>query len=806
MRRLLLSMMMLGAAGLLKAQNSYPIIPIDTVQFVSSTKLTKTPPNDSSDYVNPIKKNAQYGDTVNIEGIVLMSPKLSALSTSFKAIYLQRKGPGGWAGVLVRCPSLALLPGTKLYDNAIPGYKVRVTGVIRQFNLTGFNFGETQIDMIANTPSNDNSVQQLSLTVDTIQPTVLTIDSFSTGNRNTAIVENKPVGEKYEGMYVEFRNVTVFYRAVNGAARWVWGVADANGNEMPIRDVSGWFRNEGNEDTSMHVPHTFSPPALGTKLSYIRGVIVEANSNSINSYWLAPLTPGDIGTSSYNNPIVTSLTKTPALVTATDSVFISAKTTKGSAAISAMRLYYTLGYSNTVFDSVAMIKNALPNDTTIWYGKIPTFAAGSIVKYWTKAIDANGFSTDYPNTNGNNSAYKVVNSNVNITIQELQQSVYASYGTLFNGDSLVGVNLRGVITGNAFTSSTQNFLTMQSGKGANSAILIQRGTGDPTSGWQVGDSVQITSGKVTETFNTTILNNVRGSVIQSGVTLPPFERGLPLDSFVTNKVTFARPWEGVMVRFDSVYVTNVNPDAPSNNGEWSIHTDTLKTGLRIDDMAPELRGLNAKIQKGMKLGFIQGPMWFSFSNFKMIPRKLTDMDLSRLDSVAPKITLLGNNPDTVKVGSGVYADAGATAMDNVDGNITAKIVKTGTVNTAVVGTYVLSYTVSDAWGLKDSTARRVIVKDTANVGVNENEMNFAQLNVYPNPATTAITVSGNFIKTQPITITLVDLLGKEISTRTVRGTQFNETISIDNLNSGVYFCTISNASGSKTLKFVVNGK
>jgi hypothetical protein len=98
------------------------------------------------------------------------------------------------------------------------------------------------------------------------------------------------------------------------------------------------------------------------------------------------------------------------------------------------------------------------------------------------------------------------------------------------------------------------------------------------------------------------------------------------------------------------------------------------------------------------------------------------------------------------------------------------------------------------------------VKDTASVGVNENEMNFAQLSVYPNPASSFIIVSGNFVKTQPVTIILTDLLGKQIITRTVHGTQFAETISTEALNNGIYFCTMSNTSGSKTLKFMVNGK
>ncbi len=65
------------------------------------------------------------------------------------------------------------------------------------------------------------------------------------------------------------------------------------------------------------------------------------------------------------------------------------------------------------------------------------------------------------------------------------------------------------------------------------------------------------------------------------------------------------------------------------------------------------------------------------------------------DTVAPVISLLGTTPLTVAHGS-VYNDAGATAADNVDGNITANIATVNPVNTAVVGTYTITYNVSDA--------------------------------------------------------------------------------------------------------------
>ncbi len=67
------------------------------------------------------------------------------------------------------------------------------------------------------------------------------------------------------------------------------------------------------------------------------------------------------------------------------------------------------------------------------------------------------------------------------------------------------------------------------------------------------------------------------------------------------------------------------------------------------------------------------------------------------DRTKPLITLLGNNPDSVEIGYS-YNDLGATALDNVNGNITANIVRSGVVNTGKLGTYQLKYNVNDSSG------------------------------------------------------------------------------------------------------------
>ncbi|MBI2459254.1 MAG: DUF5011 domain-containing protein [Parcubacteria group bacterium] len=76
------------------------------------------------------------------------------------------------------------------------------------------------------------------------------------------------------------------------------------------------------------------------------------------------------------------------------------------------------------------------------------------------------------------------------------------------------------------------------------------------------------------------------------------------------------------------------------------------------------------------------------------------------DATSPVITILGNNPATVLINA-VYADAGATALDNVDGVVAVQA--TSTVNTAVIGNYTVTYTAIDAAGNISTTTRNVNV-------------------------------------------------------------------------------------------------
>lgn len=81
------------------------------------------------------------------------------------------------------------------------------------------------------------------------------------------------------------------------------------------------------------------------------------------------------------------------------------------------------------------------------------------------------------------------------------------------------------------------------------------------------------------------------------------------------------------------------------------------------------------------------------------------------DTVLPTITLVGESEISINQGAN-FEDQGAKATDNIDGDITSKIVKSGSVDTKKVGSYVITYSVTDKAGNKADVKRTVKVIPT----------------------------------------------------------------------------------------------
>ncbi len=81
------------------------------------------------------------------------------------------------------------------------------------------------------------------------------------------------------------------------------------------------------------------------------------------------------------------------------------------------------------------------------------------------------------------------------------------------------------------------------------------------------------------------------------------------------------------------------------------------------------------------------------------------------DTIAPEIKLNGNEESFVILGK-EYKEEGATATDNLEGDISSKIEITGEVNTSEKGNYELTYSVKDSSGNTSEVKRKVAVCDS----------------------------------------------------------------------------------------------
>lgn len=99
------------------------------------------------------------------------------------------------------------------------------------------------------------------------------------------------------------------------------------------------------------------------------------------------------------------------------------------------------------------------------------------------------------------------------------------------------------------------------------------------------------------------------------------------------------------------------------------------------------------------------------------------VDLCDVTNIPPVITLKGSNYKYVKLNSS-YVDRGATASDREDGDLTSQVtIAQNTVDTTKTGSYVVSYQVVDSDGNQVQISRQVVVIDSTDPIVIDNQNN-----------------------------------------------------------------------------------
>ncbi len=779
-------------AGSVSAQ--YPLVPIDSIQFMSPTRLSQVQfgvagqDNTLPDYIEPTFKNPTFGDTVIVEGVVVYDPISYGLSTSREAAWIQRPGTGDWAGIQIMYDSGAVPVNQNVVQfkqNMKKGRTVRVTGVIRHFQ------GETQLTVI-NVP-----VQVVSLGPTAITPKVVKVEDLMQNISGTQTPQFV-TGEPLEGMYVEIQNVICYNPAPGSGPRYQWSVQDANGNRLPIRDVSGYFRNDDLDDDP-NTPVPYAPPANGAIIPSIRGIITEAGNGGFKTYYIAPLLPSDVATP-VEPPSIANVYRTPAQATSSDQVKIRAEITdKGT--VTSTTLYYA-DYNSSTFTQVTM--NNIGGD---WYeGTIPAFPNNSFVKYYIGAVDDDGFTAYAPDSIADNSAYRVVDQIT--SIKQLQETPFPNGASPFAYDTLSNIAIKGLVV-SGIQDHDLGVIAVQSEAGPWGTIFVRFTTGDGIISWRRGDSVMINKGIVTERIP--LSSNPFGRTSNTGVTYLEEigENGwsfisrcnpdatpymLPFDSLMST--TFDKePYENLLLELNDVWVVQKNADSVigSNFGEFAVNPDVnAPTGFRADDYANDLyvnRVSDSLNQNGLDfLPVFRGVLVNTFGNWKFLPRNRTDMSKAG-NVIPPYLTLIGADTLFILRGENIN-DPGAEVCDDELGSAITVDIDSSGVDINTLGTYEIFYNAEDPSGNEAEELNRYVVVTQGSSAKGPDDL---KLVLYPVPASNSLNIRVDGAEAGTWNIRLVDMQGKTVLVQKAEsdGSGLNQQVGLSAVKPGLYLCQIS---------------
>ncbi len=168
----------------------------------------------------------------------------------------------------------------------------------------------------------------------------------------------------------------------------------------------------------------------------------------------------------------------------------------------------------------------------------------------------------------------------------------------------------------------------------------------------------------------------------------------------------------LMLHRDNLYVGGTFSQIGSKNisGLAKIDISTEESGVDDAFVINPDGGVNAlgindnNLYVGGDFSFVGAYRTPSFASF------------SWLDKTPPVITIIGESNVSIEQNS-LYQDPGAMALDNNNQDITSLIVTSGLVNTAIPGSYIIRYSVTDSSGRTSTIERNVeVIKSTTSSG------------------------------------------------------------------------------------------
>ncbi len=545
---------------------------IGTAQAVYDTvsiyELQFVPDPDANDL------SPRLGDTVVVRGLVMHYPRDLWVGARW-AVYIVDPDsfPNPWSGFfIIQHDTFAIQTGMGFLE---PGMICYFTGVVDEFN----HF--SQVAVLTNPP--------VPITIESAgnplpAPVLLTADD----------IDNRADAEQWESMWTRVENATIVNNQVPG--NWA-SFTDATGATAFMGEYFNWFRDR-------LIGGTYTWPAPGTNFN-VNGFIRDEPSG----YTTNPRDTLDLEILT-NPPVISDVTRNPGVPTSSDAVTVSA-TIVDNGFVQSATVHYSV--DEGAWQQLAMTAN---QDT--FSAQIPPQSDGAFVRYFVSAMDNDNevstFPGDTSRATGRVFFYTV--RDAGLTIEDVQNTHgYAADNSGYEGYE---VTLQGVV----MTDSTDEVgdFWIQDDAAPWSGIWVNN---VPTTAVK-GDLVSVT-GTVQESFTVTRLDNVTNvSVVTPGVgEFPPID---VTTGAVTTGAPTAEMYEDVLVRVQNVTVTDPFPDGFPGFGEFVVDDGT--GGVRVDDFFDAFSGqvaADTTFPQGAHIDYIIAFGYFSFSNYKLIPRDSLDV-------------------------------------------------------------------------------------------------------------------------------------------------------------------------------------
>ncbi|MDX2195491.1 MAG: T9SS type A sorting domain-containing protein [Cytophagales bacterium] len=425
--------------------------------------------------------SGKWYDTVKVRGRLVVPPtiQLDAVTVSGVAyplttvgnsqhaggreLYIQA-GRGPFSGIKIRGhESIATTPDDLLTLAA--GDSVEIEGIVNSFRgTTGiYPIHVTLIGQAPNLPAKINNFQ-----VSGYEPVEVSIKDLNQGVNQNPLLRS---GEKWEGMFVEIKNVTAVKidpatANSNNTQRVRMWVEDDFGNQMQVYDDyrAGYTPARGGR---------YIIPKVGYKYASLKGVLEHQKVEDLTlnctdiftafqdrGYQLHPFHGSHFGLGD-TPPLVSNVSLSPLVPTASQSVTVSATIEPGNdgVTVTSANLFYgtdTLNYVS--FTGIAMTKVG-----ATWSATIPNtgFTDGQIVYFYFQSTDNRPLTGYHPRIKGRvitsspqNPLFFVVR-NLGLRLRDVQYTPFKDGRSGYEGRI---VTVTGTVTS---TKSDMGFVTLQ---------------------------------------------------------------------------------------------------------------------------------------------------------------------------------------------------------------------------------------------------------------------------------------------------------------------------------------------------------